>query len=47
MYIYIYIFSMNNRGPRNDPWGTPYFNVPQSEKNFEFYYMIVLQLSVF
>jgi hypothetical protein len=27
-----FICIMNNRGPRIDPWGTPCFNVPQSEK---------------
>jgi len=31
---------MNNRGPRIDPWETLYFNVAQSEKNFELYYVI-------
>jgi hypothetical protein len=25
---------MNNRGPRIVAWGTPSFNVPQSEKRF-------------
>ena len=35
---------MNNSGPRNYAWGTPCFNVPQLEKNFEFYYMTVLEL---
>jgi hypothetical protein len=24
---------MNNKGPRIDPWGTPCFNVTQSQKN--------------
>lgn len=24
--------SMNKRGPRIEPWGTPCLNVPQSEK---------------
>jgi hypothetical protein len=27
-----FIYIMNNRGPRNYPWGTPYFNVPQSRE---------------
>jgi len=27
-----FIYIMNNRGPRIDPWGAPCFNVPQSEK---------------
>jgi len=27
------IYILNNIGPRNDPWGTPCFNVHQSEKN--------------
>jgi hypothetical protein len=25
---------MNNRGPGIDPWGTQFFNVPQSDKQF-------------
>ena len=29
-----FIYIMNNRSPRIDPWGTPYFKVPQSEKKF-------------
>jgi len=29
-----FIHIMNNTGPRIHPWGTPYFNVPQSEKKF-------------
>ena len=29
-----FIYIMNNRGARIDPWGTPYFNVPHSEKKF-------------
>jgi len=28
------IYTMNNRGPRTDTWGTPCFNIPQSEKKF-------------
>jgi hypothetical protein len=28
----LFTYTMNNRGPRIDPWGTPYFNVPQSGK---------------
>jgi len=32
-----FIYVMNNRGPRIDPWGTPAFSVPQAEKNFELY----------
>jgi len=28
------IHIINNRGPTTDPWGTPCFNIPQSEKNF-------------
>jgi len=39
------LYIMSNRGPRNDPWGTPCFNVPPLQKNFEFYYMIILALS--
>ena len=31
------VYIMDNRGPRTDTWGTPCFNVPQSEKNFELY----------
>jgi hypothetical protein len=27
-----FIYVMNNRGPRIDPYGTPCFSVPQSEK---------------
>jgi hypothetical protein len=27
-----FTYIMNNRDPRIDPWGTPYFNVPQSGK---------------
>jgi hypothetical protein len=27
-----FVNNMNNRGPRIDPWGIPYFIVPQSEK---------------
>jgi hypothetical protein len=27
-----FIYIMNNRGPRIDPWGTPCFIVPQAEK---------------
>jgi hypothetical protein len=27
-----FIHTMNNRGPRIDPRGTPCFNAPQSEK---------------
>jgi len=27
-----FIYIMKNRGPRIDPWGTPCFNVPQSQK---------------
>jgi len=26
-----FIYTKNRRGPRMDPWGTPYFNIPQSE----------------
>jgi hypothetical protein len=26
-----FIHTMDNRGPRIDPWGTPCFNVPKSE----------------
>ena len=37
------IYSMRNRGPRNDHWGISCFNVPKLEKKFEFYYMIVLE----
>jgi len=33
-YIYIYIYIMNNTGPRIDPLGTPRFNVPPSEKKY-------------
>jgi len=29
-----FIYIMNNRGLKIDPWGTPYFSVPQSEKKF-------------
>ena len=29
-----FIYIMNKRGPRIDPWETPCFNVPQSEKKF-------------
>jgi hypothetical protein len=29
-----FIYIMNNRGPRIDPWGAPCFNIPQSEKIF-------------
>jgi len=29
-----FIYIINNRGPRIDPWGTPCFNVPQSKKHF-------------
>jgi len=29
-----FIHIMNNTGPRIHPWGTPYINVPQSEKKF-------------
>jgi hypothetical protein len=28
-----FIYIRNNKGPRIDPWGTPCFSVPQSEKN--------------
>jgi len=38
---------MNNRGTGIDPWGTPCFNVPQSEKHFELNSVMLLQLSVF
>ena len=31
---FIPIYTMNNRGPRTDTWGTPCFNVPKSEKKF-------------
>jgi len=27
-------YIMSNIGARIDPWGTPFFNVPQAEKNF-------------
>jgi len=27
------MYILNNTGPRIDPWGTPHFNVHQSEKN--------------
>jgi len=27
-----FIYTMNNRGPRNDPWEIPFFKVPQSEE---------------
>jgi hypothetical protein len=30
----LFIYIMNNRCPRIDSSGTPYFNVPQSEKKF-------------
>jgi hypothetical protein len=29
-----FIYIMNNRDPKTDPWRTPYFNEPQSEKIF-------------
>jgi len=29
-----FIYIINNRGPRTDPWRTPRFNVPQSKKIF-------------
>jgi hypothetical protein len=29
-----FIYIMNNKGPRIDPWGTQCFSVPQSEKTF-------------
>jgi hypothetical protein len=29
-----FIYIINSKGPRIDPWGTPCFNVPQSEKEF-------------
>jgi hypothetical protein len=29
-----FIYIMNNRGLKIDPWGTPYFSIPQSEKKF-------------
>jgi len=29
-----FVYIMNNRGPRTDPWRTPHINVPQSEKIF-------------
>jgi hypothetical protein len=31
---FIYIYIINNRGHRIDPWGTPCFKVPQSETTF-------------
>jgi hypothetical protein len=41
IYIYIYIFVRvcvcvcnEQYRPKIDPWGTPYFNVPQSDKQF-------------
>jgi hypothetical protein len=30
----LFIYIMNNKGPRIDPWGNPCFSVPQSEKMF-------------
>jgi len=27
-----FIYIMNNRDPRIDPWGTPCFSMPQSQK---------------
>jgi hypothetical protein len=30
--IYIYIYIMNIRGSEIDPWGTPCFSVPQSDR---------------
>jgi len=29
-----FIYIMNKRGTRIDPWGTPCCNVPQAEKTF-------------
>jgi hypothetical protein len=29
-----FIYIVNSKGPRIDPWGTSCFNVPQSEKQF-------------
>jgi len=26
-----FIYTKNRRGPRMEPWGTPCFNIPQSE----------------
>ena len=28
-----FIYIMSNRGTKIEPWGTPCFNAPQSEKN--------------
>ena len=27
-----FMYTMNNRGPRIDPWRKPNFNIPQSQK---------------
>jgi hypothetical protein len=42
-----FIHIINSKGPRIDPWGTPFFSVPQLEKNFEFHEVILFQPSVF
>ena len=33
-FSYIQTYIINNRGPIIDPWGTPCFNTPQTEKKF-------------
>ena len=40
------MYSMNKRGPGNEPWRTPCFGLTKSEKKVEFYYMIVFILSL-
>jgi len=38
---------MNNRGSRIDPWGTPCSMYLDQRNNFELYYVILLQPSLF
>jgi len=43
----LFIYIMNNRGSGIGPWGIPCFILPQSEKNFKLYEVILFQLCVF
>jgi hypothetical protein len=45
--VYMHIYFFNNKGPKTDPWGTPCFNVPQSEKKCLVVLGVFLQLSIF
>jgi hypothetical protein len=46
-YIYIHLYVMNNRGPRIDPWELHVSLYSSQRKHFEFYLVILFQLSVY